>query len=87
MVRGVGDMTTQEIQRLRATQPFEPFRILVADGRHFDVKHPENFAIGGNGRLVAIGMPDHFVTLDLLLVTGIQRPIPRSVNGTRKKAS
>jgi hypothetical protein len=80
-------MTTQEIQRLRAIQPFEPFRILVADGRTYDVRHPENFAIAGNGRLIAVGMPDHFVTFDLLLVTGIARPIPQKRNGARKKPS
>ena len=78
-------MTTQEIQRLRAAQPFEPFRILVADGRQYDVRHPENFALAGNGRLVAIGMPDYFVTLHLLLVTGIERPIPRQRNGSRRR--
>ena len=69
-------MTTQEIQRLMAERPFEPFRILVADGRHFDVRHPENLALGSKGRLIAVGMDDYFVTLDLLLVTGIQRPFP-----------
>lgn len=78
-------MTTQEIQRLRSTQPFEPFRILSADGRRYDVRHPENFMLSGNGRLIAVSMPDHFVTLDLLLVTGIQRPIPK--NGARKKGA
>jgi hypothetical protein len=80
-------MTTKEIQRIQSSQPFEPFRILVADGTHYDVRHPENFAIAGNGRLIAIGMSDHFVTLDLLLVTGIARPIPRGRNGQGKKAS
>ena len=80
-------MTKEEIQRLRATQPFEPFRVLVADGNQYDVRHPENFAIAGNGRLIAIGMPDHFVTLDLFLVTGIQRPIPLKSNGRRKSSS
>jgi len=70
-------MTTQEIQRLLAVHPFEPLRVLVADGREYDVRHPENTAVAGNGRLIAIGMEDSFVTLDLLLVTGIQRPIPR----------
>ena len=79
-------MTMQEIQRLRTVQPFEPFRILSADGKHYDVRHPENFTMTGNGRLIAIAMPDHFVTLDLLLVTGIQRPIPGKRNGTRKKS-
>lgn len=80
-------MTTQEIHRLEATQPFEPFRILVAGGRQYDVRHPENLAFAGNGRLIAIGMPDYFVTLDLLRVTGIERPIPRKRNGTQRKAS
>lgn len=80
-------MTTQEIQRLRAAQPFQPFRILLADGRQYAVRHPENFAIAGNGRLVAVGMPDHFVTLDLLLVTGIECPIGRQRNGARRRRS
>jgi hypothetical protein len=83
-------MTTEEIRRVHSTQPFEPFRILVADGRHFDVRHPESLAMVGNGRLISIGMTDYFVTLDLLLVTGIARPIPRAKrgrNGAPKKRS
>lgn len=75
-------MTTEEIRRLLfSTQPFEPFRILVADGRQYEVLHPESLAMAGKGRLIAIGMSDHFVTLDLLLVTGIERPIPRGKRG------
>ena len=74
-------MTTEEIRRLHSQQPFEPFRLLVADGRQYEVKHPENLAMAGKGRLIAIGMPDHFVTLDLLLVSGIERPIPREKRG------
>ena len=77
-------MTTQEIQRLMAERPFEPFRILVADGRHFDVRHPENLALGSKGRLIAVGMDDYFVTLDLLLVTGIQRPLPAKRSRQRR---
>ena len=83
-------MTTEEIRRLHSTQPFEPFRILVADGRHYDVRHPESLAMTGKGRLIAIGMRDHVVTLDLLLVTAIERPIPRGKrgqNGAPKKRS
>jgi hypothetical protein len=80
-------MTIQEIQRLLSAQPFDPFRVLVADGRTYDVRHPENIAMGGKGRLIAIGLDDDsFVTLDLLLVTGIQRPIPRRQGRTRRSA-
>ena len=70
-------MTVQELQRLMQTRPFEPFRVLVADGNEYDVRHPENLAFSGKGRLIANGMDDDsFVTLDLLLVTGIRKPIP-----------
>jgi hypothetical protein len=81
-------MTTEELRRLHSQQPFEPFRILVADGRQYDVRHPENLAMTGKGRLIAIGMDDYVITLDLLLVTGIERPIPprrRGRNGAAKK--
>jgi hypothetical protein len=79
-------MTMQEIQRLLAARPFEPFRVLVADGRSFDVRHPANIALAGKGRLIAIGLEDSFVTLDLLLVTGIQRPIPKRQGKMRRSA-
>jgi hypothetical protein len=80
-------MTTDEIRRVHRKQPFEPYRLLVADGRHYDVRHPESLAMMGKGRLVHIGMEDHLVTLDLLLVTGIQQPIPRSRNGRQRKGA
>ena len=71
-------MTIQEIQRLRATQPFEPFRVFVADGRRYDVKHPEHLAQSASGRMIVVALPDDsFITLDLLLVTGVQKPIPK----------
>jgi hypothetical protein len=78
-------MTTQEIQRTTAARPFVPFRVLVADGRSYDIRHPEHLAFSGKGRLIAIGMEDDsFVTLDLLLVTGLQKPIPGRAQRSRR---
>ena len=78
-------MTIQEVQRQMQTQPFTPFRVLTADGKHYDVRHPEHLAFSGKGRLIAIGMDDDsFVTLDLLLVTAIQRPIPKAKASQRR---
>jgi hypothetical protein len=37
-------MTAQELHFHHAQRPFEPFRLLVADGRSYDVKHPERLA-------------------------------------------
>jgi hypothetical protein len=62
--------------------------VFVADGRHYDVTHPEFIGQNPSGRLIAIGMPDDsFVTLELLLVTGIQKPIPARRNGSRRRGS
>jgi hypothetical protein len=80
-------VTTQQIQRLREKQPFEPFRIVAADGSHHDVRHPENLALTGNGRIIVVAMHDYVATLDLLLITGIEQPIPNKKNGARRKAS
>ena len=50
------------------------------------MRHPEHLAFSGKGRLIAIGMDDDsFVTLDLLRVTAIHRPIPKE-RATRHKA-
>jgi hypothetical protein len=67
-------MTIQQIQRLRQQQPFEPFRIVAADGSRYDVRHPENLAITGNGRIIVVAMHDYAATLDLLLVTESSNP-------------
>jgi hypothetical protein len=71
-------MTIQEIQRLKEAKPFQPFRVLTADGRHFDVRHPEVLSQTGSRRLISIAEYNSFVTLDLLLVTGVEKPIPRN---------
>lgn len=37
-------MRAEELNRLHKAQPFRPFRIHLADGRHLDVVHPEFLA-------------------------------------------
>jgi hypothetical protein len=80
-------MTFQRIQRLREKQPFKPFRVVAADGSRYDVRHPENLAITGNGRGIVVAMHDCAATPDLLLVTGIEQPIPHGKNGAGRKSS
>ena len=64
-------MTIQEIQRQRSATLFEPFRVLTADGKSYDVGHPEYLGQSPSGRLIMIGLNnDSTVTLDLLLVSG-----------------
>jgi hypothetical protein len=79
-------MTIQEIQRLREEKPFRPFRVLTADGRSYDVLHPEFLGQSPSGRLIMIGLPDDStVTLDLLLVSGIRKNIKPAKNGSKRR--
>jgi hypothetical protein len=72
-------MTIQEIQRLRSAHHFEPFQVLTADGKEYDVGHPEYISQTPSGRLILIGLEDDStVTLNLLLVTGIRKPYKRT---------
>ena len=80
-------MTIQEIQGLREEKPFHPFRVLTAEGRAYDVVHPECLAQSPSGRRIVIGLPDDStVTLDLLLLAGIHKGIKRHRNGTKRRA-
>jgi hypothetical protein len=80
-------MTIQELQLHHQERPFEPFRILVADGRSYDVKHPERLASIRSGRMISVATNEGFVILDLLLVTGLEKSIPKRKSGMAKKAS
>jgi hypothetical protein len=80
-------MTIQELQIHHSQRPFEPFRLMVADGRVFDVKHPERLAQNRAGRMISVATDEGFAILDLLLITGLEKPIPRRKNGISKRAS
>jgi hypothetical protein len=80
-------MTIQELDTHHRQRPFEPFRILVADGRSYDVRHPERLASLRTGRMISVATDEGFVILDLLLVTGLEKPIPRRRSRPSKRAS
>jgi hypothetical protein len=66
-------MTLDQLRQHHRAQPFVPFDIHLADGRSLRVTHPENLAIAGAGRCIAVGRPDGVIeTLDLLLVTSLE---------------
>ena len=43
-------MTIEQLRRMHQTRPFHPFRVHMADGRHWDVVHPEFLAHTPTGR-------------------------------------
>jgi hypothetical protein len=79
-------MTVQELELHHKQRPFEPFRLLVADGRAYEVRHPERLASLRFGRMISVATDAGFVILDLLLVTGLGKPIPVSKSRRRRPA-
>ncbi|MDX1968498.1 MAG: hypothetical protein SFV23_15075 [Planctomycetaceae bacterium] len=66
-------MTTEQFKTTLHLQPFRPFTIRMADGRTFDVTHPDFVAQSPSGRTVIVFQPDEsYSVLDLLLMTELQ---------------
>jgi hypothetical protein len=39
-------MSPQELREAQKRRPFEPFRIVLADGQSYDIRHPEMLWVG-----------------------------------------
>ncbi|HEY3322988.1 MAG TPA: hypothetical protein VGP72_21215 [Planctomycetota bacterium] len=48
-------MSPAEILKLLHRRPFQPFRLHLSDGSHFDVKHPEMALVTRTS--LAVGVP------------------------------
>jgi hypothetical protein len=80
-------MTIQEIKRVHSAQPFDPFKVHVADGRVFTVSQSEFMAQSQNGRMIYIATArGSLVALDLQLVTGVETGIKHR-NGRTKSGN
>lgn len=76
-------MTIDALKPLHQARPFAPFRVNLADGRHFDVDHPECLAWSTGGRTIGIATPNGAIEIiDLLLVTSLT---PLNGQGSRRK--
>jgi hypothetical protein len=65
-------MTSEQLTRIHTARPFEPFRIHLADGRQFDVEHPEFLAYRGGRIATVFSTPEYAEFVDLLLVTSVE---------------
>jgi len=54
-----------------------PFKVAMADGRIFEVPHPEFAALSRSGRLLYVMLEnDRTEVLDVLLITGLEQKSP-----------
>jgi hypothetical protein len=75
-------MTIEQMRQLWKAEPFQPFTIHLADGRHLKVKHQEFLAMSPSGRTAIVYQPDDsFNVVDLLLVTDLEV----TPNGTARR--
>lgn len=66
-------MTIEQFRATLRLQPFHPFTIRMADGRKFDVSHPDFIAQSPTGRTVVVFQSDEsYSVLDLLLMTELE---------------
>ncbi|MBW3543801.1 MAG: hypothetical protein KY476_26430 [Planctomycetes bacterium] len=66
-------MTIEQLRRLHEARPFKPFRIHIADGRAFEIRHPEFLARFPSGRTMFVVTGDEaYEIIDLLLVTTLE---------------
>ena len=65
-------VTIEQLRKIHRAKPFEPFVLRTADGREYEVSHPEVLAISPMGRTIVLMTPegDHDV-IDLPLVASI----------------
>jgi hypothetical protein len=76
-------MTIEQISTVHHAQPFQPFRLHMADGRSVDVHHPDFLSRSPSGRTVIVYKRDEtFEIIDLLLVASIE-----SLNGNSQSAA
>jgi len=73
-------MTAKELQALVDAEPFQPFRIHMASGRTFEIRHPEMIKVGQHYATVFVYAQqdqrfyEHIEILGLLLVESVSHP-------------
>jgi hypothetical protein len=60
--------TREQVRTMQIAQPFRPFLVKLADGRHFRITHPELISCSANGREMVIHDDDGMHLIEMLLV-------------------
>ena len=79
-------MTIDKLRDAYNAQPFRPFVIHLADGRHIPVQHREFIMAVPSGRTVVVCQPDDTLNIiDLLLVTDLELKPFKNGSGKRRR--
>jgi hypothetical protein len=80
-------MTNEAIRQALYAQPFEPFTIHMADGRSYEVKHPEMVLAPRGVRTIVLHQGgDRYSMVDLFLISSLDFDRRKSGRNGRRKA-
>ncbi|HEV2292402.1 MAG TPA: hypothetical protein VGR35_01015 [Tepidisphaeraceae bacterium] len=82
------NVTIEQFRTTQKAQPFVPFTIRLADGRKYDIDHPDFVSSHPQGRTIVVYKPGEHGDLeliDLLLVVGLE--VHHSKQNGRKRRS
>jgi hypothetical protein len=81
-------MTADELKAFQKTEPFKPFRLILTDGKTYDIPHP-NFiwvlnetARVGKGGDVSRGLWDRYEEVELVRISKVAPVTGEAVPGT-----
>jgi len=63
----------EQLTKLMTATPFQPFTIHMSDGKSYEVRHPENLAVGKHFMVLIEPESDRTHDLYLLHVTSFER--------------
>jgi hypothetical protein len=75
--------TRDQLRQMVTASPFVPFIVKLADGRQFEVEHPELASCSVDGRSMSLYDRDGLHLLEMLLVAEM-RPAGRPASARRK---
>jgi hypothetical protein len=78
-------VTIDEIRKLYQAAPFKPFEIVLTNGRHARVDHPEFMALSPSGRTVVVFEADGHLTVDVPLIVATKTFENGARNRKRKR--
>lgn len=82
-------MRPDEIRAHLRRQPFQPIRIYISDGAHYDVRHPEMALVARTEVVIALDsndddIPERFAYCDPIHITRIE-PLNGKKRGRSKR--
>ena len=87
---GETNMSPEDMKKLLLTQPFQPFRLCMTDGRTYKVRHPDAIRVGFRTAVVFVKKTDEsaffYDNFDIISLLHIVRaelvqPVAQATNG------